>query len=145
MRAADRRGDLLRHVVWQLLLAVLLVGMTQARALAQDPAHPVLGEWHGRSTCLVKPSACHDEIVIYSIRRDSVHRDSLTMQADKLVNGARDFMGTLRCGWTAPTLTCPMRGDWWRFTLRADTLVGSLDLADGRRFRDVVVTRAHPK
>lgn len=135
----------MRYMAWQLLLAVLLVGVTGGRGFAQDPAQPVVGEWHGRSTCLVKPSACHDEIVIYTIRRDSVHRDSLTIDADKLVNGARDFMGTLRCGWTAPTLACPMRGDWWRFTLRADTLVGSLDLADGRRYREVVVARAQPK
>jgi len=127
-------------------LLLLLFGAlaTPARSTnAQRPAPPtVLGEWRGRSTCLVRPSPCNDEVVVYEIRRDSTHADSLIMQADKIVNGAREGMGDLRCGWNAPALECPMRGGRWRFALRGDTLTGSLDLPDGRRFRDVLVTRS---
>jgi hypothetical protein len=105
----------------------------------------VLGEWRGRSTCLITPSSCNSEVVVYEIRRDSVQRDSLAIDADKIVNGARDYMGTLTCGWNAPVLACPFRGGWWRLTLRGDTLAGFLDLADGRRFREVVVGKVHGK
>ncbi len=109
--------------------------------VAQAPA--VLGEWRGRSTCLVRPSPCNDEVVVYDIRRDSVYGDSLAWQADKIVNGVRDPMGVLRCAWHSPVLACKLRvADWWRLTLHGDTLSGFLDLGDGRRFREVVVTRA---
>ncbi len=69
---------------------------------------------------------------------------ALAMQAYKIVNGERDFMGTLCCGRSAPALTCPMPQGLWHFTSRGDTLAGNLDLPDGRRFRDVLVTRATP-
>ena len=126
-----------------LWLVALVYPISTAGQGARAPA--VMGEWHGRSTCLIRPSACNDEVVVYEIRRDSTYADSLAMQADKIVNGAREWMGTLRCGWHAPALACPFRGSWWRFTLRGDTLTGSLDLSDGRRFRDVRVTRSAPK
>lgn len=119
----------------------MLLLAASVRGGTQGSPPPVFGEWHGRSTCLIKPSPCNSEIVVYTIGRDSVYRDSVAINADKIVNGKRDFMGTIRCGWNAPKLSCPMRNDWWRFTLHGDTLSGSLDLADGRRYRDVEVIR----
>jgi hypothetical protein len=118
---------------------------TTKSATPPPTASAVLGEWRGRSTCLITPSPCNSEVVVYEIRPDSVKRDSLAIDADKIVNGARDYMGTLTCGWNAPVLACPFRGGWWRLTLRGDTLAGFLDLADGRRFREVVVGKVHGK
>ena len=132
----------------RLLTIGLTIGLTivvSEAGRAQSAPSSVLGEWHGRSTCLVKPSACHDEVVVYEIRRDSVFADTLVMKADKIVNGARDWMGDLRCGWHAPTLACPIRGAVWRFTQHGDSLAGVLDLADGRRFREVEARKVTAK
>ena len=124
-----------------LCLAIALSACSAAAQRAVQP--PVLGEWRGRSTCLITPSPCNNEVVVYEIRPDSTFGDSLSMQADKIVNGAREDMGTLRCGWHEPDLTCPVRtAGRWRFSQRGDTLSGVLDLADGRRYREALVTRA---
>ena len=61
-----------------------------------SPAHaqesPILGSWHGTSTCVdkVKFPACNDEEVIYDVT--TARGDTVTLRADKVVNGAREFM-----------------------------------------------------
>ena len=61
-----------------------------------SPAHaqesPILGSWHGTSTCVDKVMfpACNDEEVIYDVTM--ARGDTVTLRADKVVNGAREFM-----------------------------------------------------
>ena len=50
------------------------------------------GTWKGTSLCQVKPSACHDENVVYHISKKSANL--YTIQASKIINGAEDDMGT---------------------------------------------------
>lgn len=93
--------------------------------------------------CLVRPSACHDEIVVYRITPAKA-ADSLTMDARKIVRGEEEEMGVLTCRFTAPDamLTCPMPRGTWRFRLRRDSLVGELRLPNDGKFRDVRTVRA---
>ena len=107
---------------------------------------PVLGTWNGRSVCTIPSSPCTTETVVYDILPDTSAKHDparLVMNADKIVNGAREFMGTLDCYWKAPaTVSCPMPGrGLWEFTLHGDTLTGTLVLSDGRLYRRVEVVR----
>ena len=114
-------------------------------AFAQVPAaasNPV-GEWRGTSLCLVRPSPCHDEIVVYRITRMSMS-DSLSLDARKIVNGQEEEMGVLGCRASASgsQLTCTMSNGVWRFTIRGDSLVGELRLPDNRKYRDIATARS---
>lgn len=111
----------------------------QSPAASPGPA----GTWRGTSLCLVKPSPCHDEVVVYRIVPMGTG-DSLSLDAGKIVNGQEDDMGTLGCRFDPPAaeLRCIIPQGTWRFTLRGDSLVGELRLPDGRTFRDVRAARA---
>jgi hypothetical protein len=128
-----------------ILVALLAVVALAHRAPAQAPsgaANPV-GVWRGTSLCLVKPSACHDEVVVYRITKVK-GGDSLSMDARKIVAGKEEEMGVLPCWYATQdaSLTCTMRNGVWRFTLRRDSLVGELRLPDNTKFRDVRTIRA---
>lgn len=78
-------------------VAVALLGPAAARA--QSVTSQIVGEWHGTSTCVDKARhpACNDEVVIYDVRA-LARTDSVTLRADKVVNGVRDFMGEFHFG-----------------------------------------------
>ena len=60
---------------------------------AQEP--DLVGSWRGTSLCVDKVNypACKDEQVIYDATRKGASADTVTLKADKIVNGAREFMG----------------------------------------------------
>jgi hypothetical protein len=60
-----------------------------------DDVHTVLGNWEGESKCTVPDSPCRDEHVVYEFKRDADAK--LTVDAYKIVNGEKLFMGTLTC------------------------------------------------
>jgi hypothetical protein len=127
-------------------VATLLASSAQAQAPVRVPDNQLpIGTWRGTSLCLVRPSPCHDEVVVYRITRSS--GDSVALDARKIVRGQEEEMGVLTCG-VAPTgspdvaLTCAMRNGVWNFRVRGDSLVGELRLPDGSKFRDVRTVRA---
>ncbi len=131
----------LRSILVALLGVVGLAGTSGAQAPAAAP-NPV-GVWRGTSLCLVKPSACHDEVVVYRITFVK-GSDSLSMSARKIVAGQEEEMGVLPCWFAAKdaSLTCAMRNGVWQFTVRGDSLVGELRLPDKTKFRDVRTIRS---
>jgi hypothetical protein len=130
-------------------LTVLAVASLLARGASaqspprQPPATTPVGVWRGSSVCLVRPSSCNDEIVIYRIARTNT-ADSLTVDAHKIVRGEEQEMGVLTCRFTSPhgPLTCAIPQGTWQFRVRDDSLVGELRLPDGRKFRDVRAIRS---
>lgn len=128
-------------------VACLLASTASAQAAATMPQHASpLGVWRGTSVCLVRPSSCNDEIVVYRITPLSA-RDTVSMDALKIVRGEEEDMGVLRCHVTTASsadaaLTCPMPNGVWRFTVRRDSLVGELRLLDSTKFRDVHTSRS---
>jgi hypothetical protein len=127
-----------------LAVASLLACEAGAQSASRQPAVTTpVGTWRGTSVCLVRPSACKDEIVIYRIARTNA-ADSLTMDARKIVGGEEQEMGVLTCHFTSSTesLTCTMPQGTWQFRVQKDSLVGELRLPDNRRFRDVRTIRA---
>ena len=124
---------------------VALLIFTISTAYAQKDSSGVVGKWKGESLCTVKPSACHDEVVVYDISAPPEKKGALVWKADKIVNGEQQNMGTLDCTYAAAsrTMTCDMPGKGvWSLTVEGDAMTGTLRLSDGTLFRKVSVKRA---
>jgi hypothetical protein len=129
------------------LAAVAVASLFAVAASAQSPAQrpaaatPV-GIWRGTSSCLVRPSSCNDEVVVYRITRMK-SPDSVAMDGRRIVRGEEQEMGVLTCRLMPPTgLTCTIPQGVWHFSARNDSLVGELRLPDNTKFRDVRTMRA---
>ena len=123
--------------------AVIVCSAFARRLPAQAPAPAPVGTWRGTSLCQVRPSACKDESVVFCISGTTT-RDSLQLDGRKIVNAAEVEMGVLACRFDRSTalLTCPIPNALWQFTVRGDSLVGELRLADGTKVRDVRTGRS---
>lgn len=55
----------------------------------------LVGNWSGESICVdkVKFPACHDEQVVYHVALTAGQKDTVTIAADKIVNGKPEAMG----------------------------------------------------
>jgi hypothetical protein len=102
-----------------------------------------VGVWRGTSLCLVRPSACNDEIVVYRITPMKT-ADSVAIDARKIVRGEEEEMGVLACRLVTGSgqLTCTMPQGVWRFRVRNDSLNGELRLLDNTHYREVRTSRA---
>ena len=125
------------------IVSLLARGAGAQSSSPQPATMTPVGIWRGTSVCLVRPSACHDEIVVYRIAHTNA-ADSLTVDARKIVRGEEQEMGVLTCRFTSPNgpLTCAMPQGTWQFRVRNDSLVGELRLSDNTKFRDVRTIRA---
>lgn len=106
-----------------------------------DAALPV-GTWRGESRCTVKPSACHDEIVVYHVAK-AARPDAVSIAANKVVAGKEVPMGVLECAWDAPhqTLSCPIPLGTFVFHVDGRAMRGTLTLTDGTLFRRIAAQR----
>jgi hypothetical protein len=125
-----------------LACALAHAAIAQSPAQSPAPAHPV-GTWRGTSACLVRPSACNDEIVVYRVTLMKTS-DSISVDARKIVRGEEQQMGILGCHLTRSNgqLTCTIPKGVWQFRVRNDSLNGELWLPDNTRFREVRTARA---
>jgi len=98
----------------------------------QTSPDKIEGIWKGTSLCQVKPSACHDENVVYHISKKSANL--YIIQANKIVDGAEADMGTFDpvvYDETKQTLTFTMkdhqgRNNVWVFRLDGLQMHGTL-------------------
>ncbi len=122
--------------------ALAHAAIAQSPAQAAAPATPV-GTWRGTSACLVRPSSCNDEVVVYRITPTKA-ADSLSVDARKIVRGEEEEMGVLVCHLAKPSgqLTCAFPQGVWYFRVRDDSLTGELRRRDNTRFREVKTIRA---
>src|SRR5262245_61987695 len=113
--------------------AVLTSPSPAGSQTAQNSDAAVIGTWEGESKCTVPDSPCHDEHVIYEIARDK-EPGVLKIDAYKVVNGEKQFMGALQCKYNSEksNLSCaggnPQRKSDWQFTVAKDAMQGSLFL-----------------
>ena len=130
-------------VIASLVVADACLSAHTAAAQAPAAASNPVGVWRGTSLCRVRPSPCHDEIVVYRITRVNAS-DSLSLDARKIVNGQEEEMGILGCraAGSSSQVTCTMSNGVWRFTIRGDSLVGELRLPDNRKYRDIATARS---
>lgn len=127
-----------------LTIVLLVCGMTPVLR-ASDKA--VLGSWEGDSKCTVPDSPCHDERVLYQIAEDKKDPFQLNIDGYKIIEGAPEFMGTLRCHFESKTaaLSCTssnMDQDDWEFHVMGDAMAGRL-LVDHRKtlYRRITLRR----
>src|SRR3954466_6873597 len=107
-------------------IIILAVASLLARgASAQSAAVTPVGIWRGTSLCLVRPSACNDETIVYRITQLKA-ADSVSIDGRKIVGGEEQEMGVLACRFTASNgqLTCIVPQGTWRFSVSRDSLVG---------------------
>jgi len=134
----------LRFVFVAIAAAVAIARRSPAQAATETTN--AVGEWRGTSTCLVRPSPCKDEVVVYRITR--LHAsDSVSIDARKVVHAREEEMGILSCrlATSGASITCAMKNGVWRLTVQRDSLVGELRLPDDTKFRDVRTARAHQR
>jgi len=95
--------------------------------LQQEYVNKIVGDWKGSSLCQIKNSPCHDEIVVYHITKGNT-ADSITVQANKIVNGVEEDMGILhfRVNAEKNEFTSDEYKSLWRFTLKDAKLHGTL-------------------
>jgi hypothetical protein len=128
-----------------LFTSVLLAGFIvvgSACGAATIDADGLAGDWTGESICTVHPSPCHDEQVIYHITEpDSAGK--LQINADKIVDGKPESMGTLDCTFDKErsVIACPMSQGLWEFTVNGQTMNGTLKSPDGKLYRKVSVKK----
>jgi hypothetical protein len=85
---------------------VILCGLVAAHSVCAQEEKPgggrgdeiskLVGNWSGESVCVNREKfpACNDEQVIYRVAVARGKSDTLTITADKLVNGKPETMGT---------------------------------------------------
>jgi hypothetical protein len=127
-----------------LLAFIALTGFIGASSDA--PRSPELtqlvGNWGGMSLCQVKPSACHDETVVYHL--SNPHDGKITIQADKIIDGKPVAMGTSAWTYDKPTrsLKWEMPRGTWKLVVDGDVMDGTLTGPDNVIFRKVHLQRA---
>jgi len=129
------------------VLAILVLPHTWVPTTAQDVA--IIGSWRGTSVCVDKVHfpACRDEHVIYDVRRKGSSTDTVTLRADKVVNGVREFMAEFEFNrapdstWVA-TFENPRVHIRIVLRVRGSQMTGVLtDEPSARRIREIVVAR----
>jgi hypothetical protein len=123
---------------------LLLFGVNPSEKPAGDVS-AVVGTWEGESKCMIPDSPCHDEHVIYEIKAG----EKLTIDGYKVVDGEKQFMGTLECGpLKANQLSCTIpnknkrRIDDWEFVINQDVMDGTLYMDKERTvFRKIHVVK----
>ena len=105
-----------------------------------DGISKLVGNWSGESLCVNKEKfpACNDEQVIYRVSIAPGKSDTLTVTADKLVNGKPETMGTSDFVYDAQkrTLVSEIKGPRWHLivelAVKGDLLEGTLSTLPDR-------------
>ena len=131
------------------LAALMLFSMVVPAARALD-RNDVIGTWEGESKCTVPNSPCHDEHVIYEIVGDKRSKEVFRIDAYKLVEGQRAFMGAIDCTLTAASsaLTCVSHGakeGVWEFKIDGEHMTGTLTVGPEKQlYRKISVDKHAP-
>lgn len=117
----------------------------------KSPAAAIAGRWRGTSLCvdLTIAPGCHDEQVLYTFTPVKAVPDSVSLNADKLVNGTWASMGTIELRYDTAShewrsefrARNGTHGRWW-FVVQGDSLKGGLlDLPSRAPIREVRTRR----
>ncbi|HZD95004.1 MAG TPA: hypothetical protein VE133_12165 [Candidatus Sulfotelmatobacter sp.] len=140
---------LLRFATGVLLITVALAPGVPAQA--QSPVagktasdtNTLAGDWLGDSICVVRESACHDEKALYHVRKSGDQPNRFSLQADKIVDGHPEVMGTMECIYApnAHTLHCELPKGVVNLTLQGARLEGNMKLMDGTLWRNITLKK----
>lgn len=124
-------------VILVLLGAALLSAGQRATGRAKmlaDDGSKLVGNWTGESLCVGNHPACHDEKVIYHIAKPPDATGTVTITADKIVDGKPEPMGVLdfkydgEKGTLVGEFTNARYHGLWEYTVKGNTMEGTLTL-----------------
>lgn len=123
---------------------VFLAAVVATAAIAQSPkpaadSSSLVGDWRGDSICVVRPSACNDEKALYHFKKLGDQPNRFSLQADKIVNGQAEEMGTMECSYVPEkqAVTCSTPKLVLHLTLKGKNLDGTMNLSDGTLWRNI--------
>ena len=140
-----RRPRLRPRLAAALAIPILILASSSTSAQDLD----IVGSWRGTSLCVDREHfpSCRNEQVIYDARRKGTARDTVTVRADKVVNGVREFMGEFDfrraadSSWVAEYQNPRVRIQIV-LRVRGARILGVLtDEPSGRRVREVALER----
>lgn len=127
--------------MWRLLLCIHS-WLASGRRFGRTPPAPAIGarlSARGRAnrSCQFANSPRHDEHVIYEIAEDNGAAGKLKIEGYKIVNSAKQWMGTLLCNYRSAdhVLTCaPKEGKPrdWTFQIKDGAMSETLVLPEDR-------------
>jgi hypothetical protein len=108
--------------------------MEKSEAAQGGEISKLVGDWVGESICVSKEKfpACNDEHVVYHVVVASGKTDTVTIAADKIVNGKPEAMGAFDFVYDArrQTLTSEFKNERvhaiFELTVKGDLLEGTL-------------------
>jgi hypothetical protein len=137
----------MKSLLFKLLTLAIILPIVNCSA-QQVSKDNIEGIWKGTSLCQVKPSACHDENVVYHISR-SANAQTYTVRGNKIVNGAEEEMGVFDFVYDATkhTLTATMkdnqgRASIWLFEIDGKQMHGTLTHDNKTLFRIIELKKA---
>src|SRR4051812_31185515 len=82
---------------WAATIGALMLTMvsTTSGERQKDARDLLVGDWKGQSICTALLPACHDEEVVYHIKKASNDESKVILKADKIVNGELEIMAVL--------------------------------------------------
>jgi hypothetical protein len=133
----------------QILIVVLLALYPGMQQNTPSTENRFIGTWHGTSVCVDRKTdtACKDEEVVYVVKGIRAVRDTVEMEAFKIINGERLSMGMMRPAYSQ------VSGFWtfelaarvhalWAFQVKDSTVNGTLvELPLKRLIRQVHASR----
>src|SRR6476661_5639529 len=121
---------------WRIPVAAFFLVTCLARGEGQGggTVGEIVGTWSGSSVCVDRQAApaCNDEQVVYEINASPGKPDTVTSNADKVVDGKRVPMGALefthdaKSGRWTSELETPRVHAIWRVTVNGAMLTGTL-------------------
>lgn len=115
--------------------AVWFAATARSSAPGASGLTEVAGTWEGESICQVANSPCHNEHVVYEIAEDKETAGKARIEAYKIVNSEKEWMGTLLCDYRSAehTLSCALKegkpGNW-TFQVKDGAMSGTLVLSE---------------
>jgi hypothetical protein len=119
----------------RLAIVIFVIGVT---AVASDDTAQLAGSWTGESICTGVNPSCRDEKSIYTFSSPDAS-GLVTWQADKVVNGQRITMGTMKLSYDQEhsTLHGENAAGVWHFIIKGTAMDGTLKLRSGETARNI--------
>lgn len=125
---------------------VLLFGalLPACKAQIAEVQSRIAGTWRGNSECVVKNSACRDEVNVYRFSEISGRLGWFSGAGSKVVDGREISMGTLdwRYDGKSHVLESDSSNGVFRLVVDDDRIEGTLALPDGTIYRRIHLGRA---
>jgi hypothetical protein len=139
---------LLLHAVLLIAAATMALSAAAQSAKANNRDSALAGEWRGDSICVVRESACRDEVSLYHLSQDPEKPGRFLMRGDKIVDGKPVTMGTVGCGYDlkSHTLECAIpSGGVIRLLVHGSEMRGTMTLADKTEWRKITLKKIGPE